>query len=235
MNWVKLRGTVSYDPPRPDEFKKKNKLRTMVIDLDAKNLDLYFHKLIAAKHGPWVNLLRPMYGVHVTVVKGNEGVRDMTAWKSHEGERIEIDLAPETLHRTVGFTMAIKGKEERVPFGFWTVDVKGDNLRKFRKELGMKEDNNWHVTVAREHTDFRVGIVPRDRLAEVLDRVVKIIPFRGGNQTLEADLKAFRANLNLFGVGDLDGREFERVLHRNVPNPHAPWELEIINVLKEFA
>ena len=206
----------------------------MVIDLDAKNLDLYFHKLIAAKHGPWVNLLRPMYGIHCTVVKGTEGIPNLTHWKAHEGKSVVIEIAPETLHRTEGFTMKVKGVSDRVPFGFWTVDVKGDDLRSFRQELGMKPDSNWHVTVAREHTDFRVGVVPRGRLTEILEAIVKIIPVRGGNQKLEADLKAFRANLNLFGVGDLDGREFEKILYRNIPNPLAPWELEIINVLKEF-
>ena len=81
---------------------------------------------------PRVN--RPMWGKHVTVVRGDEQGYKSPNWGKHEGEMIDIFYAPE-LEQT---------------WKFWSIPVKGDNLFEFRRELGLNAFHDFHITVARE-------------------------------------------------------------------------------------
>ena len=77
---------------------------------------------------------RPMWGKHVTIVRGDEQGFRSENWGKHEGQMIDIFYTP-NLERT---------------WKFWSVPVKGDNLFELRRELGLNAFHDFHITVARE-------------------------------------------------------------------------------------
>lgn len=158
MNWLKTSGKLVYEPSRPG-FKKSHKERTLIIELPRDDLDLYYQWFLRKQLGSWFDsyqrrqrvfndsqtalteiaenlplVTRPMWGMHVTVVRGDEPGWRSQAWKLHAGERIDVFYKPE-LERT---------------WGFWSMPVKGDGLFELRRELGLKAYHDFHITVARE-------------------------------------------------------------------------------------
>lgn len=230
--WTKSSGTIVYDPKRltEEEFKKTHKTRTMIVELGRTDLDSYYRSILVSRFGPWMNLARPMFGLHLTVVKGNEPVKNMDAWKKHAGKRVEFEYDPTTLRRTSGFTMRVKGNPNPVPFGFWVIDVRSDALIEMRRELGCRESFIPHLTIAREMSEIRVTPPAAGKLSSIVDRMLELIPERNGNQALEADLRSFRANLKV-GLASMDGSELIRRVYANLPHPAAPWENEIVKLL----
>ena len=89
---IKLKGKLVYDPNRGADFKKTNKVRTLVLELPRDQLDLYYQWFLTKEYGSWLTMQRPMYGTHVTVVKGNEHIdgKYLPLWKKHAGEIVEI-------------------------------------------------------------------------------------------------------------------------------------------------
>lgn len=158
MRWLKTRGRLVYDPIRQD-LKKTHKERTLVVELPWDDLDLYYQWFLRKQYGTWFDhelrkqrifnaqqtatheidenipcVTRPMWGKHVTIVRGDEKGFKSPLWGKHEGEMVDIFYTPE-LART---------------WKFWSLPVKGDGLFELRQELGLKAFHDFHITVARE-------------------------------------------------------------------------------------
>lgn len=158
MEFLKTKGRLVYDPVRKD-LKKVFKQRTLVIDLPWDDLDLYYQWFLRKQHGTWFDhqvrkqtmfndlqsslkvidenvpgVTRPMWGKHVTVVRGDEQGFRSPNWGKYEGEMIDVFYLPEL----------------ECSWKFWSIPVKGDGLFEIRKELGLKAFNDFHITVARE-------------------------------------------------------------------------------------
>lgn len=158
LEFLKTKGRLVYDPIRKD-LKKVYKQRTLIVELPWDDLDLYYQWFLRKKFGTWFDhelrkqtllndnqtalktidentpsVTRPMWGKHVTIVRGDEKGFHSKNWGKHQGESIDIFYAPE-LERT---------------WKFWSIPVKGDNLFGLRRELGLNAFHDFHITVARE-------------------------------------------------------------------------------------
>jgi hypothetical protein len=161
VEFLKAQGRLIYDPPRTD-LKKVHKSRTLVIELPWDDLDLYYQWHLRKRYGSWFDhelrkqrvynetqtalreidenipcVTRPMWGKHVTVVRGDEPGWKSQNWGKHAGEKIDVFYTPH-LQRT---------------WKFWSLPVKDDNLFELRRELGLKAFHDFHITVAREMTN----------------------------------------------------------------------------------
>ena len=157
-DWIKTSGKLVYEPTR-HEFKKTHKMRTLIVELKRDQIDLYYQWFLRKKFGSWADhelrtqtvynetqtarrqvtenvpgLARPMWGKHVTIVRGDEQGFKSPNWGKYEGQKIDIFYMPE-LERT---------------WKFWSIPVKGDGLFEIRRELGLKAFHDFHITVGRE-------------------------------------------------------------------------------------
>lgn len=131
--WIKTRGKLAYDPTRR-EFKKTYKTRTLIAELPRDQIDLYYQWFIKKQYGEWLSLQRPMWGIHVTVVRGNEPVPKLDLWKIHADRWVEFEYGPFIRHH----------------WGFWSLPVRSVELIEIRRELGLKAEHDFHITVGRQ-------------------------------------------------------------------------------------
>jgi hypothetical protein len=129
--FFKLKGKLVYEPVRT-ELRKTFKAKTLIVDLPFDDLALYYCSVIKQKYG--VHLHPPMWGNHVTVVRGDEKPPKSQVWKKHEGETVEFEVSPH-LYRN---------------WNFWCLPVRSQQLHDIRKELGLAAFHEMHVTVGRE-------------------------------------------------------------------------------------
>jgi len=130
--WVKLRGRLRYEPPRPG-FKKVNKQRTLVLELPRDGLTTMYRWLIKRRY--FLNLQPPMWGNHITIVGGLEHIPDLSAWKKHEGELIDFELSPDVYKH----------------WKFWVMPAHSPRFAELRAELGLKPWDEFHLTIGREY------------------------------------------------------------------------------------
>lgn len=158
MKWLKTRGRLIYDPER-FEFKKTHKQRTLIVELPWDDLDLYYQWFIRKQKGTWFDhelrtqmnynaqqtamreidenvpcVTRPMWGKHVTIVRGDEPGYLSPNWTKYHNREIDIFYSPK-VHRQ---------------WKFWSLPVKGDNLFELRTMLGLRAFHDFHITIARE-------------------------------------------------------------------------------------
>jgi len=135
---LSMKGRLVYDPPRGSDFKKTFKQRTLIVELPRDQLDLYYQWFLKKRLGSWIELQRPMYGLHVTVVKGNESIpkEKLYLWKKYEGETVRVLYDPAKLERH---------------WQFWSLDVESQRLSDLRKELGLFSFHRFHLTIGRQH------------------------------------------------------------------------------------
>lgn len=129
--FFQLSGILRYEPVRPD-LRKTFKAKTLIVDLPFDDLSNYYRALIKKKYG--VHLHPPMWGNHVTVVRGDEKPRHKHLWKKYEGKAIKFDVSPHVYK----------------VWNFWTLPVKSDALYDIRAELGLTAFHDLHVTIGRE-------------------------------------------------------------------------------------
>lgn len=134
---LKTSGKLIYEPFRRD-FKKTHKVRTLILDLKRDDLDLYYQWFLRKQYGEYLYMNRPMYGLHVTVVAGNEHIdkSKLKFWKTHQNEVFDIEYDPSTLTSN---------------WAFWNIKVKSDDLMAIRKELGLSSNFDFHITIGRQH------------------------------------------------------------------------------------
>jgi hypothetical protein len=161
LEFLKTQGRLVYDPIRRN-FNKTWKERTLLVELPWDDLDLYYQWFLRKKFGTWFDhrqrkqfvfnkeqtalydiyenvpcIYRPMWGRHVTIVRGDEQGYCSSNWGKHQGKIIDIFYATEL----------------ECSWKFWILPVKGDNLFEFRTELGLPAFHNFHITVAREKNE----------------------------------------------------------------------------------
>lgn len=128
--WIKASGKLLYDPPRPG-LKKKHKARSVIIQPKFDDIDLYYQWFLKKRYG--LRLQRPVWRPHVTIVKGNEKIKNELSWKKHDQVIIEYEYSP-----------AIEKN-----FQFWTLPVRCDQMKELRRDLGLKPDFPFHITIGR--------------------------------------------------------------------------------------
>ena len=134
MEFLKTTGRLVYEPDRGQDFKKAYKQRTLVAELPWDDLDLYYQWFLRKRYGEYPRLARPMFGKHVTIVRGDERGFTSPNWKKHEGETLDIYYVPDL----------------ELTFKFWSLPVKGDGLFELRRELGLTAFHDFHITIARQ-------------------------------------------------------------------------------------
>lgn len=134
--WLKTTGVLRYEPYRKD-FRKTHKQRTLILDLKRDDLCRYYAWFLTRNYGTGYELQAPMYGPHVTIVRGDERFPQLQHWKKYEGKQLEIEYDPESLSKT---------------WAFWSIDVrKTIDLLFIRQELGLTPNHNFHLTIGREY------------------------------------------------------------------------------------
>ena len=227
---LKLTGRLVFEPDRGPGFKKAGKLKTLILDLPhCRGIAHFYLNLIERELGPWCNLAAPMFGTHVTVVRGNGDRFDEAKLRSVVGRELTIMANPQTLERTPW-----SGSNP----GFWTIEVVSRELHKLRADLGIKPIFSYkpHLTVARENLGFFMHArVPNDPLATAL-RCIELNDRNFANQELQRELRSFVHEYNLNPL--CTGESLMRLVYKHIPSPapketaKRPWELDIVNLFR---
>lgn len=184
---MKLHGIIKVNPERPSDFRKTHKLSTVVLEIPCKALPLFYIDLLQREFGPWLRLAPPMFGLHVTIVKGTETFNKNKAMRFHN-HKITLMADPSTLART---------EWSLDQPGFWCIGVAEPEVKKLRTSFRVKTDAYGlipHITVAREQATFMKAKPMTDAEAyQALLRSIELVPtkfqHKGGNFTLLGDLK----------------------------------------------
>lgn len=126
-------GRITYDA-QPLNSRKGAATRSMVVTLEKDDLDIYYQWFIQRKFGQSLKLQRPMFGTHVTVVRNDEDVPNLSAWGKHEGAVIDIEYDTVLRNHTV----------------FWSLPVYNSYLQDIREELGLPAERDFHITIGRQ-------------------------------------------------------------------------------------
>jgi hypothetical protein len=156
-----------------------------------------------------------MYGYHVTIVSGKEKIPDLTAWKKHEGEKVEITYDIETL---------------RKDWSFWNFRVDVPRARELRTELGMKPDYHFHLTAGRDDSGITANMTFDE---DLIDEMISFIPPRNGNQLLVDYLVTAKKQTKIFKIDALD---LLKMVNFHIPDPHntgKDWERKIVDLVTE--
>lgn len=142
--WKKVTGVLRYDPSRPG-FRKSHKLHTLVLEMPRDQLDLYYQWFLEKKFGSWYALQRPMFGLHVTVIRGDEFKKaDRSIWGAHcADQEITVEFNPTQL---------------RKKWQFWSMPVRSKFLEDLRGDFGLPKFHDFHMTVAREY-EWQEGVL----------------------------------------------------------------------------
>lgn len=159
--FYKLTGKLVYEPARQD-LKKTFKAKTLIVDLPFDDLANFYLWQIKRKY--LVHLHPPMWGNHVTVVRGDEKIPHPEHWKKYEGEEVEFEVMPH-LYKV---------------WDFWALPVRSPRLYGIRAELGLKVFHEMHITVGRE-TDHDRKVWNKKQLKMLSQRPVFIPEARGQN------------------------------------------------------
>ena len=142
---IKVKGKLVYDPARnvsvtkeAVKFKKVHKLHALVVELPWSQLHLYYQWFLRKEFGSWFELQPPMYGLHVTVVRGDERIdsEHLKLWEKYDGQEIEIAYDPSKIE---------------LHWQFWYIDVVSPKLHEIRKELGLHNHHRLHLTIGRQY------------------------------------------------------------------------------------
>lgn len=132
--WLKTTGKLVYDPTRKD-LRKTFKSRTLIVELPWDDLDLYYQWFLLKRYGTWFQTQRPMWGKHVTIVRGDEKGYLSPNWGKHAGRKVDVYYSPEVSRK----------------WKFWSLPVKGEGLEELRVELGLVAKHDFHLTFARQY------------------------------------------------------------------------------------
>ncbi len=126
-------GRLAYNMP-PLSSKKPYTKRSLVATLPRDDLDRLYQWFIERRHGQALRLNRPIFGTHVTIVRHNENVPDMTAWGRYEGREVAI-----------AYDVVLRNH-----YGFWSLPVYNEWFQEVRAELGLPPEPDFHITVGRQ-------------------------------------------------------------------------------------
>ena len=128
MTWVKCTGKIVYDPDRTG-LKRRNGPGWMVVELG--NGIAHYYKWLLESWG--IDIDVPAWQTHVTVCDGSNIDPELYKrfWKKYQGQRLEFEYNIEVY------------KFAR----FYALRVRSPFLDQIRKELGLKPNYPFHITV----------------------------------------------------------------------------------------
>ena len=143
-DWLTAKGFLVYDPKRQN-FRKDHKSKTLLLELRMGDADLYYQSLLEKKFGTWYKLQRPMFGMHVTVVRGDEYHKvNKDLWgHTSPNQEFEIEYNPTLIKKT---------------WQFWSIPVRSKTLENIRSTLGLSAFHDFHVTIAREFEHLKLQV-----------------------------------------------------------------------------
>jgi hypothetical protein len=130
--WIKGAGKLVYNPHRPD-LRKTRKADDWWLVVNTDNgISDYYRAWFKKDTG--VDLLKPAWRTHVSVLNGKEPVRPeyQHLWKKYENEWINFEY----------------GVDVEQHWKFFVLPVKCDRLDEIRAELGLKSIP-LHITIGR--------------------------------------------------------------------------------------
>jgi hypothetical protein len=167
----KLTGKLLYEPHRQD-FRKSFKAKPLIVQFPYDDLDLYYQWFLRKQYGSWFDhelrmqtiwnteqtakktiteniplVYRPMFGCHVTIVRGDEPGWKHKAWRKYEGQKLTVEVSPVIYKQRI----------------FWALPIKCKRAHEIRHELGLHNFHNLHLTVAREPEGGNPYWSPRQR------------------------------------------------------------------------
>lgn len=131
---LRTKGVLTYDPV-PLAGRKSASTRSLIVTLPQDDLDLYYQWFITRAHGQALKIQRPLFGLHVTVVRNDERVPNMDAWGKHAGVEVSLEYDTVLRNHTV----------------FWSLPVYNDDLQEIRAELGLPPERDFHITIGRQY------------------------------------------------------------------------------------
>lgn len=132
-NWVKHRGVLVYNPPRPDLRKiRQGNDWFIFLELDYNFAALYRWFILRRFH---LQLQPTAWKPHVTVLDGRNKVQPeyRQFWKKYEKKKIEFEYSVDIEQH----------------WKFWTLPVRSETLLDIREELGFKRQCELHITIGR--------------------------------------------------------------------------------------
>ncbi len=132
-----INGTLRYDPVLNTNKSSStiSENHTLIIELPLDDTTDYYQWLVKRQYGLWLKLQPPMWGSHVTVIKHNEHVPDLSDWFLFEGESIALDIDNIFLERH---------------WQFWSLSVYSNRLLEIRSFYGLPTDFRLHTTIGRQ-------------------------------------------------------------------------------------
>lgn len=154
-NMLMSKGRIVYDPYRGD---MKNRTKYWcVVDVD-REITRYLRwwtdrELLNITGVPGFGLYQPSWDAHISVVRGENDIREVPAhklarlWGKYHDEEVEFEYNLEV--RQSGDRPAVNGFVPKDHF--WFVNVYCDKLVYIRKELGLPHDWRLHLTFGRTY------------------------------------------------------------------------------------
>lgn len=139
---IELTGIIRYDP---DRGSLKNNKSCCIVEIDSGLSDFYRDQ-VNKEFG--LNLKKPSWGTHISVVQGSINLNDplfKKYWKKYEG--LEVYFKYYAYPRFNGDTVS-KGSE--IDGNFWFIDVECPFANKIRNELGMDSYYRPHITIGKK-------------------------------------------------------------------------------------
>jgi len=131
-------GKLIYGPQR----KKMDATWWCVLDVD-KELTRYYRWI--AKHEFGVELCKPSWDAHISVVRGEKPKDEyLHLWKEHIDREFEFEIVPKL--RQSGDTT----RWDRASH-FWFINIKCQELLDIRHSLNLPTQYNLHLTVGRTY------------------------------------------------------------------------------------
>jgi hypothetical protein len=128
----KVTGIIRYAPNRGNDFRKSFKARPVIVQFPYDDLTAFYRWLVKRRYH--LDLQAPMFGNHVTIVRGDERPPKTKAWEKYEGHKLTVELSPRIYKA----------------HHFWVLPVVSDRCYEIRRELGLYNFHNLHLTIGRE-------------------------------------------------------------------------------------
>lgn len=232
---LQLSGRLAFAPERGADFRKVGKLNTLVLEITGMDaMAHYYREQVAREYGPWCRLAAPLFGLHVTVIRGYGDKFDHRLARAEAGATMTVKVDPRGLARTPW--------AKRNP-GFWYLPVRSKELTALRKRCKVAAE--WpfeaHLTIGREQPNFMHARAPTNLLATAWTAFA-LIPSsqpkeRGavtGNQQLKAELETFIAAYHARPRSPMcTSEELMKLISRHITLPvRKHWEQAILNLFK---
>ena len=123
----KTTGTLRYSLNNRDKW-------WLVVDCDQQIIRYYKHLCAEERH---LNLNIPRHGSHVTVIEGEEPLKNIEKWGEHNGE--VIDLKATKIYSINAFEQ----NREKI----YCINIECERLEELREYFGLEPEYPFHITI----------------------------------------------------------------------------------------